>query len=56
MLLDWNKEVANMGHVIGEYSENEFNDYSRSAERTPLKEGKYTETKNDLASPRFPLE
>ncbi len=46
MLLDWNKKVEDMGHVIGEYSETEFNDYSRSAERTPLKEGKYNETKN----------
>ena len=34
-----------MGHITGEYSETEFNDYSRSAERTPLKEGKFTETK-----------
>ena len=35
-----------MGHITGEYSETEFNNYSRSAERTPLKEGKYTETKS----------
>ena len=34
-----------MGHLTGEYSETEFNDYSRSAERTPLKEGMFTETK-----------
>ena len=46
ILLDWNKKVEDMGHVVGEYSETEFNNYSRSAERTPLKEGKYTETKN----------
>ena len=45
MLKDWNKKVAKMGHITGEYSETEFNDYSRSAERTPLKKGKYTETK-----------
>ena len=37
--------VEKMGHITGEYSETEFNNYSRSAERTPLKEGKYTETK-----------
>ena len=35
-----------MGHVTGEYSESEFNDFSRSAERTPLKEGMFTETKS----------
>jgi len=35
-----------MGHVTVEYSETEYNDYSRSAERTPLKEGKFTETKS----------
>ena len=46
MLEEWNKDVVKMGHVIGEYTEKEFNDYSRSAERTPLKEGKYTETKS----------
>ena len=34
-----------MGHLTGEYSETEFNDYSRSAERTPLKEGMFNETK-----------
>ena len=45
MLNDWNKKVENMGHITGEYSETEFSDYSRSAERTPLKEGKFTETK-----------
>ena len=45
-LNEWNKEVEDMGHVTGEYSETEYNDYSRSAERTPLKEGKFTETKS----------
>ena len=45
MLIDWNKQVEDMGHVTGEFSETEFNDYSRSAERTPLKEGKFNETK-----------
>tara|TARA_B100001123_G_C15252653_1_gene1003395 strand:- start:311 stop:1543 length:1233 start_codon:yes stop_codon:yes gene_type:complete len=45
ILSDWNKKVEKMGHITGEYYENEFNNYSRSAERTPLKEGKFTETK-----------
>jgi len=46
ILTEWNKKVEKMGHLTGEYSETEFNDYSRSAERTPLKEGMFTETKN----------
>ncbi|MDC0226634.1 aromatic ring-hydroxylating dioxygenase subunit alpha [Alphaproteobacteria bacterium] len=45
-LNDWNKKAKNLGHLIGEFSESEFNNFSRSAERTPLKEGKFTETKN----------
>ena len=46
ILQNWNEKVKKMGHVTGEYSESEFNDYSRSAERTPLKEGMFTETKS----------
>ena len=46
ILQNWNEKVKNMGYITGEYSENEFNDYSRSAERTPLKEGMFTETKS----------
>ena len=45
ILSEWNSKVEKMGHLTGEYSETEFNDYSRSAERTPLKEGMFTETK-----------
>ena len=45
ILNEWNIKVKKMGHLTGEYSETEFNDYSRSAERTPLKEGMFTETK-----------
>jgi len=45
ILTEWNAKVKKMGHLTGEYSETEFNDYSRSAERTPLKEGMFTETK-----------
>ena len=46
ILQNWNEKVKKMGHVTGEYSESEFTDYSRSAERTPLKEGMFTETKS----------
>ncbi len=46
MLDEWNNKVKKMGHITGEYSEPKFNNYSRSAERTPLKEGKFTETKS----------
>ena len=46
ILSEWNSKAAKMGHLTGEYSETEFNDYSRSAERTPLKEGMFTETKS----------
>tara|TARA_Y100000590_G_scaffold411233_1_gene505067 strand:- start:1028 stop:2263 length:1236 start_codon:yes stop_codon:yes gene_type:complete len=45
-LNDWNNKVKDMGYLTGEYAETEFNNYSRSAERTPLKEGKYNETKS----------
>ena len=45
ILTEWNTKVKKMGHLTGEYSETEFNDYSRSAERTPLKEGMFNETK-----------
>ena len=45
VLFDWNKKAKKLGHFVGEYSETEFNQFSRSAERTPLKEGKYNETK-----------
>ena len=44
-LSDWNKKAKKLGHFVGEYSEIEFNQFSRSAERTPLKEGKFNETK-----------
>ena len=45
ILNEWNKKVKKLGHLTGEYAEKEFNKYSRSAERTPLKKGKFTETK-----------
>ena len=44
-LNEWNHKARKLGHLTGEYSESEFNNFSRSAERTPLKEGKFTETK-----------
>ena len=46
ILNDWNDKAKKLGHFVGEYIETEFNDFSRSAERTPLKEGKFTETKD----------
>ena len=46
ILQNWNEKVKKMGHVTGEYSESEFNDNSRCAESTPLKEGMFTETKS----------
>ncbi len=46
LLYDWNQKVKKMGHIVGEYAETEFNNFSRSAERTPLKAGKYNETKS----------
>ena len=39
--------------ILFEYIESEFNDYSRSAERTPLKEGKFTETKSGKPIAKF---
>ena len=45
LLKEWNKKVSDMGHITGEYIEKDFNDYSRSAERTPLRQGKFNETK-----------
>ena len=47
MLQSWNKKVDELGYFRGEYSENEFSNFYRSAERTPLKEGKYNETKSE---------
>tara|TARA_Y100000768_G_C23956031_1_gene672854 strand:+ start:409 stop:1641 length:1233 start_codon:yes stop_codon:yes gene_type:complete len=44
-LNEWNKKAKKLGHLTGEFSESEFNNFSRSAERTPLKEGKFNETK-----------
>ena len=45
-LNEWNQKAKKLGHLTGEFSESEFNNFSRSAERTPLKEGKFTETKS----------
>jgi len=45
MLDEWNAKAKKLGHLTGEYSDKEFNQYSRSAERTPLKKDKLTETK-----------
>ena len=45
ILSEWNEKAKKLGHFVGEFSETEFNQFSRSAERTPLKEGKFNETK-----------
>ena len=45
MLNEWNEKAKKLGHLTGEYAEKELNQYSRSAERTPLRKGKLTETK-----------
>ena len=34
------KKAKKLGHFVGEFSESEFNEFSRSAERSPLKVGK----------------
>ena len=52
-LEDWNKKTKNLGHLTGVYYEERFSQYSRSAERTPLSEGKLTETKD--GNPVAPL-
>ena len=45
-LEDWNKKVKELGHFTGEYEEENFSQYSRSAERTPLSHGKLSETRD----------
>ena len=45
-LSEWNEKTKKLGYFTGEYSERNFNNFSRGAERTPLSEGKLSETKN----------
>ena len=45
-LAEWNEKTKKLGYLTGEYSERNFNNFSRGAERTPLSKGKLSETKN----------
>ena len=45
-LAEWNEKTKKLGYFTGEYSERNFNNFSRGAERTPLSEGKLSETKS----------
>jgi len=45
-LAQWNERTKKLGYITGEYSERNFNNFSRGAERTPLSEGKLSETRN----------
>ena len=49
----WNEKVKKLGHLTGEYYDKEFSQYSRSAERTPLSQGKLSETRD--GKPAAPL-
>ncbi|MGY9024953.1 MAG: SRPBCC family protein [Candidatus Pelagibacterales bacterium] len=42
----WNDKVKALGHFTGEYEEEDFSQYSRSAERTHLSDGKLSETRD----------
>ena len=46
ILTKWNEKTKKLGYFTGEYSERNFNNFSRGAERTPLSEGKLSETKS----------
>ena len=50
---DWNSRTKSLGHLTGLYYEEKFSKYSRSAERTPLSDGKLSETKD--GKPAAPL-
>ncbi|MFL2990796.1 MAG: aromatic ring-hydroxylating dioxygenase subunit alpha [Cytophagales bacterium] len=46
LLQSWNKKVDELGYFRGEYSENEFSNFYRSAERTPFSNGRLSETRS----------
>ncbi|PDH45521.1 MAG: hypothetical protein CNE34_01590 [Rhodothermaeota bacterium MED-G18] len=46
LLQNWNKKVDELGYFRGEYSENEFSNFYRSAERTPFSNGRLSETRS----------
>ena len=45
-LIEWNKKTEKKGYLTGEYSENNFSNFYRSAERTPFSGDRLSETKN----------
>ena len=45
-LAEWNEKTKKLGYLTGEYSERNSSNFSRGAERTPLSEGKLSETKS----------
>jgi len=45
-LIEWNKKTEKIGYLTGEYSENNFSNFYRSAERTPFSAERLSETKN----------
>ena len=45
-LAEWNENTKKLGYLTGEYSERNSSNFSRGAERTPLSEGKLSETKS----------
>jgi len=42
----WNEKVNKLGHLTGVYYEEKYSKFSRSAERTPLSDGKLSETRD----------
>ena len=46
LLKNWNKKVDDLGYFRGEYSENKFSNFYRSAERTPFSNGRLSETRS----------
>ena len=45
-LKEWNKKTENLGYLIGEFSDEGFSNFFRSAERTPFDGNRLSETKD----------
>ena len=45
-LKDWNKKTENLGYLTGEFSDEGFSNFFRSAERTPFDGNRLSETKD----------
>ena len=45
-LAEWNEKTKKLGYLTGEYSERNFNNFSRGAQRNPLSRGTLSETKS----------